>query len=148
MASAIAMRFFHPGICAEFVLARALNFVLFAAALYAFSRFWRAVAEWSKHIDDHETSIPVASPFAWILFGYLLFIVNFAWSVDSVNPDILVAAIVFAIAAFLFKLHDFRLNDRLQPGLALMHGSACCSPLVITRRPSCCILRSLSWPRL
>jgi hypothetical protein len=37
--------------------------------------------------------------------------------VDSVNPDILVAAIVFAIAAFLFKLHDFRLNDRLQPGL-------------------------------
>ena len=105
---AIAMRFLHPGIRAEFALARALNFVLFATALYAFSKFWRAVAEWSKPIDDHETSIPVASPLAWILLGYLFFIVNFAWSVDVVNPDILVAAIVFAIATLLFKLHDRR----------------------------------------
>ena len=114
---AIAMRLFHPGIRAEFALARTLNLALFAAALYTFSRFWRAVADWSKPTTDDETSIPVASPFAWILLGYLLFIVNFAWSVDAVNPDILVAAIVFAIAALLFKLNDSKLNDRRQSGL-------------------------------
>ncbi len=119
---AIAMRLFHPGIRAEFALARTLNFALFAAALYTFSKFWRAVADWSKPIGDHETSIPVASPFTWILLGYLSFIVNFAWSVDSVNPDILVAAIVFAIADLLFRLHDSKLselrqNDRRRYGL-------------------------------
>jgi hypothetical protein len=36
----------------------------------------------------------------------MLFMANFAWSVDVVNPDILVAALVFAVAALLFKLHD------------------------------------------
>jgi hypothetical protein len=35
-----------------------------------------------------------------------LFITKFAWSVDVVGPDILVATIVFVIAAFLFKLND------------------------------------------
>lgn len=42
-----------------------------------------------------------------------MFIATFAWFVDLVTPDILVATIVFAIAAFLFKL-----NDRQQHGIA------------------------------
>ncbi len=105
---AIGMRFLQPGIRTEFAMARALNFALFAAAVYTFSRYWRALRDWSMRTSDGETAIPVASPLAWIGFGYLLFIVNFAWNVDDVTPDILVAAIVFAIATLLFKLNDHR----------------------------------------
>src|SRR5208337_3284625 len=87
-------------------VARAVNFLVFSAALYTFSVFWRALADWSRRTNADETSIPDAAPHTWIALGYLLFIVNFAWFVDVVSPDVLVAAIVFAIAAFLFKLND------------------------------------------
>ena len=107
---AIGMRFFHPGIHTEFAMARTLNFALFTAAVFTFSRFWRALADWSKRIGDDESSIPYVSPLVWIGLGYLLFLVNFIWNVDEVTPDILVATIVFAIAAVLFKL-NFKLND-------------------------------------
>jgi hypothetical protein len=103
---AIGMRIFQPGIRLEFPMVRALNFALFTAALFTFSKYWRSVADWSKRISNDETPIPVGSPFVWMLIGYSLFVVNFAWSVDTVNPDILVAAIVFGIAALIFKLHD------------------------------------------
>ena len=107
---AIGMRFFHPGIRTEFAMARTLNFAIFTAAVYTFSRFWRGLADWSKRISGDENSIPYASPLVWIGLGYLLFVVNFIWNVDEVTPDILVATIVFAIAAVLFKL-NFKLND-------------------------------------
>ena len=110
---ALGMGGFHPGIRTELVMVRTLNFVLFAAALCTFSRYWRAVAGWSERTSGDEISIPLASPFVWITLGYLLFIATFAWFVDLVTPDILVATIVFAIAAFLFKL-----NDRQQHGIA------------------------------
>jgi hypothetical protein len=100
---AIGLRIFHPGIRSEFALARAFNFALFAAALYAFSRFWRAVAVWRMRISDD--NIPATDPFVWIALGYLLFVDAFVWAVDVINPDILVAAIVFAIGALLFKLN-------------------------------------------
>ncbi len=87
-------------------MARALNFAIFTAALYTFGRYWRAVADWSKRINRETAAIPAGSPLVWMLIGYLLFVVNFARSVEIVNPDILVAAIAFAIAAFLFRLHD------------------------------------------
>jgi hypothetical protein len=105
---AIMMRIFRPGIHSEFAMARALNFVLFAAALYTFGKYWRAVAEWSKRISTNtdDTPIPIDSPLVWILFGYMLFLLDFIWSVDVVNPDILVATLVFAIAAFLLKLSN------------------------------------------
>jgi hypothetical protein len=105
---ALGMRLFHPGIRTEFVMARTLNFAIFTSALYTFSKFWHAIADWSQRTSDDDTSIPLACPFVWITLGYLLFIVNFAWSVDVVNPDILVAAIVFAIATLLFKLTEHR----------------------------------------
>ena len=43
---AIGMWFSHPGIRAEFAMARMLNFALFTAAVFTFSWFWRALADW------------------------------------------------------------------------------------------------------
>jgi len=83
--------FFTPGIRSEFALARALDFALFTVAVYTFSRYWRALAEWSKSVSRGDTSIPATSSFLWIVLGYMLFVANFVWSVDVVNPDILVA---------------------------------------------------------
>jgi len=103
---AIVMRMFQSGIHSEFALARALNFALFAAALYAFSRFWRSLAAWSARSRADDNPIPVASPIVWTMFGYLLFLLNFIWSVDVVNPDILVATMVFAVASLLLRLSD------------------------------------------
>jgi hypothetical protein len=103
---AMVMQVFRPGTSSELTVARGLNFALFAAAMYAFSRYWRAVAEWSRQISaagDHP--IPVGAPLAWILLGYLLFATDFLWSVGTVNPDILVAAIVFAVGGLLFKFN-------------------------------------------
>jgi hypothetical protein len=103
---AIMMRFFHSGAGDELAMARALNCAIFTVALYTFSRYWRAVADWSRRAGGEETPLPDAIPLVWIGFGYLLFIVNFSWSVPDVSPDVLVGAIVFAIAALLFKLND------------------------------------------
>jgi hypothetical protein len=104
---AIGMAIFHPGIRAEFPMIRALNFVLFAAALYAFGRFWRAVADWSRcRSVGAQTLLPEASVLVWIVLGHLLFIAHFAWCVYIVTPDILVAIIIFVVSAFVFKLND------------------------------------------
>ena len=118
---AAAMRILRPGIHYELVVARGLNFLIFAVALFTFSKFWRAVGDWSERLHvadaDKATSIPSGSPLVWTLFGYLLFLVNFLWSVEVVNPDILVAALVFAVAAVLFALDDDR-----QHGIAAYAG--------------------------
>jgi hypothetical protein len=100
---AIAMSIFRPGASSEFALARALNFAIFAVSFYMFTRYWRAVADWSGRIDVEKTSSPASIPQIWMLFGYLLFTVDFIWSVDVVNPDLLVATVVFAVATFLFE---------------------------------------------
>jgi hypothetical protein len=102
---AIFVRLFRPGMRNELAIAQALNFVLFAAALYLFGRFWRAVGAWGTRISKGN-SIPAASPLVWITLGYLLFVVDFVWPVDTINPDILVASLVFAIGSLLFTLDD------------------------------------------
>jgi hypothetical protein len=109
---AIGMWVSHPRIRTEYAVARAVSFGVFAASLFAFSMYWRAVADWSRRTSD-QTPVPDASPFLWTALGYLLFITKFAWYVDVVSPDILVATIVLVVAAFLFKL-----NDRQQRGIS------------------------------
>jgi len=98
------MAVFHPGIHNEFGLARMLNFVVFAAALYGFSRYWRAVSDWSRQAGEGEPAMPAACPLLWTALGYLLFVMDSSWIVDKVNPDMLVGATVFAVAALLLRL--------------------------------------------
>jgi hypothetical protein len=103
---AIGMWVSRPGMRTEYAMARALNFGIFGASVFAFSRCWHAVADWSRRTGNYQTCLPDASPLIWTAVGYLLFITKFVWYVEIVGPDILVATIVFVIAAFLFKLND------------------------------------------
>jgi hypothetical protein len=105
---AIGMWIFRPGMRGELLLVHALNYALFAVALLAFSSFWHAIAVWSRKTGDDGICLPDAAPVEWTLFGYLMFLVTFTWSLDDVTPDILVAGIVFAISAQLFKLDTAR----------------------------------------
>src|SRR5271168_4092505 len=107
---ALGMRIF-PGARTGFAVAQALNFALLVVALYTFSRFWHEVADWSRRISDDQMTVPEVSPSAWMVVGYLLLVVNFTWNMALVNPDVLVAAIVFAIAALLFQLDRRESND-------------------------------------
>lgn len=101
---AFGMWVFHPGMQGELIVVHALNYALFAAALFTFVRFWHTVATWSRRVNDDALCLPAAAPVAWTLLGYLLFLVTFTWSLDDMTPDVLVAAIVFAVAAQLLKL--------------------------------------------
>jgi hypothetical protein len=103
---AIGMWIFRPRMRGELVLVHCLNYVLFVAALLAFGAFWRELAAWSSKTQktSDEIALPDAAPVAWTLFGYLMFLVTFLWSLDDVTPDILVAGIVFAISALIFRL--------------------------------------------
>jgi hypothetical protein len=102
---AISIRLLQPGVRTEFPMARALNFGIFATALFTFGWFWHTLADWSKRTSNGESGIPESDPRIWTTLGYSLFVASFTWHVDTVNPDILVAAIVFVIAACLFKLN-------------------------------------------
>lgn len=102
---AAGMRIFQPGVRSEFAVARAVNFVIFIWAVFAFSAFWRTLADWSRRNCGVCHALPDVSPSGWTSLGSLLFLVSFSWFVDVVNPDILAAAIVFMIAGLLFKLN-------------------------------------------
>lgn len=99
---ALGMWVFKPGMWGELALVHGLSFGIFVAALVLFGRFWRSLSAWGTR--SGEDCLAAVAPVAWILFGYLMFFVTFTWSLGDVTPDILVAAIVFAIAEQIFRL--------------------------------------------
>jgi hypothetical protein len=78
----------------EWVAAHLATLLLFAVALYAFTRFWRLAGERSGGIGS-------AHPVAWPLLGYLLFATTFIPTLDVLTPDLGVAAVVLGASAFL-----------------------------------------------
>jgi hypothetical protein len=100
----------------EFPVTHLVNFVIYLGALVAFDHFFRKVTAWR--------SIP--SHWAWQLFGYSLF----TWStfaligIDSVAPDLLVAAFTYYIAALLTRIRmgDKRWSTSALLGVALGMG--------------------------
>lgn len=110
---AVTMRIVHPTAPHEFATARGLNFVIFVFCLYCFTRFWHSVADYSR--KEKATGIPLAdaSPIAWILVGYLLFLTKTAWYIEGIGPDILVGGMVLLISARVLELQGSE-----QPGIA------------------------------
>ncbi len=102
---AIAMCIVRPSVRLEAIFVRGVNFLIFAVALYTFQDCWHALANWNRRGRPGETIADV-SPNGWILFGYALFVANFVWYIDMVTPDILVASVVFAVCASLFRMDN------------------------------------------
>jgi hypothetical protein len=101
----LVLRILHPSGRGEFAAVRALNFLILAFCLYAFSNFWKAVAEWDRRGANGRIPIADASPFGWMLLGYVLFFSKVVWLTDEVTPDLLVAGIVLLTSAQLFGLN-------------------------------------------
>jgi hypothetical protein len=111
---AVMLRLTRASSPGEGVTVRALNFLVAIFWVYAFSKFWRAIANWGKYCGTGNTPLAEVSPFGWVLLGYVLVLVKTAWLVDEVTPDILVAGIVLLAIAQLLSLKEFN------------HGSDAC----------------------
>lgn len=91
----------------EFAAVRAVNFLITVFCVYAFSKFWRAIANWGRHCGRGDAPLAEVSPLGWVLLGYVLVLAKTAWLVDEVTPDILVAGIVLLAIAQLLSLDEF-----------------------------------------
>jgi hypothetical protein len=137
---AIGMRIFRPGIRTEFALVRAVNFLVFFAAVYTFSVYWRALADWRTRTNDLNSR------------RYSLYL-------DS--PRILAVHRKFCLVCGCRQPRHFGgchcfcnlplccLSSTItfHTALSLTHRSADCWRLAIRRRLFCFILRCSSWAR-
>ena len=103
---ALGMWIFPTNMKTELPLLRAVNFIVFLLALYAFGAWWRAIAMRTHKSKDPLSSVPGLYPAGWTVFGYALFVSAAAWYVGSVTPDLVVAAIVFATVILVLNLED------------------------------------------
>jgi hypothetical protein len=104
---AVMLRLTHARGLDEFAAVRAVNFFITVFCVYAFSKFWRAIAHWGRHYGTGDTPLAEASPLGWVLLGYVLVLAKTAWLVDEVPPDIFVAGIVLLTMARLLSLDEF-----------------------------------------
>jgi hypothetical protein len=91
----------------EFAAVRAVNFLITVFCIYAFSKFWRAIAHWGRNCGRGNAPLAEVAPFGWLLLGYVLVLAKTAWLVDEVTPDVLVAGIVLLTIAHLLSLDEF-----------------------------------------
>ncbi|MBZ5700335.1 MAG: hypothetical protein LAN84_00650 [Acidobacteriia bacterium] len=111
---ALDLGILKPSAFWEFPAIQLINFAVFLIALAAFDRFWRAQGE--RYI--HAASAPSDTPsetfprWAWLALGYALFIWTIANAtvVSQITPDLLVAALVYMIAAILVRIRAGNAN--------------------------------------
>jgi hypothetical protein len=103
---AAMMRIVRPTARHEFATVRAVNFLILLLCLYAFSRFWRSVADWNRKPDNDGLPLADAYPLGWVLLGYALFLTKIHWFIDVATPDVLVGSMVLLIAARVLELDD------------------------------------------
>ena len=117
-----------PSVSWEFPVVQMTNFVIYAAALFSFEFFWRALpmrvagerdTQAGQHLDE-------IAPRAWLVLGYSLFI----WSslslvtIWAVTPDMLVAAGVYLAAGLVLRVPDSAAPRRTAAWLGIALGAA------------------------
>lgn len=100
-----AMRILKPSLRWEFPVVHLVNFVIYLAALFSFRLFLRSAMTWSRHNDDADPVVPLPEPVV-VGMGYIIFLWSSLVLVDVVlvNPDLLVAALLFLLGALLVEL--------------------------------------------
>jgi hypothetical protein len=120
----LALRATGAGPRHEYAVVHGVAFLTFVIALFAFRFFLKELL--AKAHSGQRTAGTAVSPESWIILGYVLF----GWSaldmigVWTTNPDMAVAACVFAATGLLLRIHrdPSRYRDFLGLGLVLGIG--------------------------
>ena len=103
-------RILHPSMYWEFTVVHLVNFVVYLADLLCFEFFLRELlAARGTQVASKDDLQPVPEKILW-LWGYLLFIwSNQYWlRPEQVNPDIIVAGLVYVATALLLRIYRGR----------------------------------------
>lgn len=99
----ITLRVLQPTPFWEFTVVRLLNFFIYAAALFAFAFFLRALRQNRAVDSSYEAQLPYWS---WLVFGYSIFVWTslFMNRVSRMSPDLLIAALIFLACGLLLRI--------------------------------------------
>lgn len=117
-----AVRLVQPSVSWEFPTVQVANFLLYAAALFAFGYFWRQLtAAYYAGAGDETVRWP---PAGWLVLGYSLFVWSSLDLIElwSVTPDMTVAAVVYLAAGLLVRTAGHSARLPLMTGLGLLLG--------------------------
>ena len=122
----VGIRLFHPAIYWEFTFVHMVNLVLYLGDLFCFEIFLKELLAARRTDSGLDKGLwPVPEKIVWI-WGYLLFLWNsqFWLSPAMVNPDIIVAGLVYLATALLLRLYQGKGTWLLFAGLGVALGVA------------------------
>ena len=121
----VGIRLFHPAIYWEFTFVHLVNFVLYLGDLFCFGIFLKELLAARRTEGGLEKGRPVPERIVWI-WGYLLFLWSsqFWLGPGMVNPDIIVAGLVYLATALLLRISQGKGTWFLFAGLGVALGAA------------------------
>lgn len=121
----VGMRLFHPAIYWEFTFVHMVNFLLYLGDLFCFEIFLKELLAARRTEGGLEKGRPVPERIVWI-WGYLLFLWSsqFWLGLAMVNPDIIVAGLIYVATALLLRIYQGKGTWLLFSGLGLVLGLA------------------------
>jgi 4-amino-4-deoxy-L-arabinose transferase-like glycosyltransferase len=122
----IGFRILHPPMHWEFTVVHLVNFVVYLADLLCFEFFLKELLAARRIETGLENSLrPIPEKIFWI-WGYLLFIwSNLFWlRPQQVNPDIIVAGLVYSATALLLRTYRGKGDWLAFAGLGAVLGTA------------------------
>ena len=121
----VGMRLFHPAIYWEFTFVHMVNFLLYLGDLFCFEIFLKELLAARRTEGGLEKGRPVPERIVWI-WGYLLFLWSsqFWLGLAMVNPDIIVAGLIYVATALLLRIYQGKGTWLLFSALGLVLGLA------------------------
>jgi len=121
----VGMRLFHPVIYWEFTFVHMVNFLLYLGDLFCFEIFLKELLAARRTEGGLEKGRPVPERIVWI-WGYLLLLWSsqFWLGLAMVNPDIIVAGLIYVATALLLRIYQGKGTWLLFSALGLVLGLA------------------------
>ena len=137
----ITLRVFQPSPFWEFTVVRLLNFVIYAAALFAFAFFLRAL----RQDRDSSNTAQQLPDWSWLVFGYSIFVWTslFMNRVSRISPDLLVAALFFLACGLLLRMRARPTRWQLFIALGIVLGIGYLTKTVMF--PLACVFLSVGF---
>ncbi len=121
-----SLRIFHPAMYWEFTTVHFVNFALYLANLFCFEIFLKELLSARRRTSEAgEEFRPVPDKSFW-MWGYLLFLwtCQYWLSPAMVNPDMIVAGLVYLATALLLRVYQGKGNWLLFAALGAVLGVA------------------------